>query len=755
MEKEWEVFKDALENRTGLPRTIVSIILELVTPLIVFLCVRVILEPLDLEPPSAQLIPAFLAAALFWLVITHYLAKQPFWLAVLVDIVLFVFCVAFLKLWVLYHTRVGGVVSLRVPLFVMAAALLCNLVMLQAHARFLRRLAARAAWALSRIQVYASNAETQWHQRVARVGLAFCSVGLAICGVLLGWARRIAGVYAVTPKADWRLWIARGVGLAICAALLIGAIVRAENWYLVMNTLFGPHVDDQRVGILLAPYNNDPKDTARARLREDLSELLETTPVLAMQAQILPLPRLVPGYRPEAPAEQAEAAQLIGAYDRGTAVIYGAVAGEQAGYLVKTRIRLINPPPFLREALAVSRIDVGPPTNDARIVHVEAAMVAGSTALTLGQCEAAEHLFDEAASVRHNLPAHPESIPGKGEPGLLSESEIGYWGATSIDCQISNGALVPQESVARALQLLDAIPADPTSSIDMRVQAASGQAHIHRDLAERTGDSAGVRRELQLAIDAYTRALAAPPQGYGGIFVASARNSRGVTRVESERFIVRENIAERRAILTSAREDYAAAVMILNQQVPADRAASRSDRRYLSSSININLGVVTFRLGVIDDAPDRITEAIWLYRALLSDIAETPRLEPQLRSNIGDALFTLAHYRDATANYRAARDELERSLAASANARPLVVADLVGKLGYVDISLARIGADPAAQRRGIASLVCAARLARAAGMNREADSIQADIADERQHLSSNEYSEALSVRAPFKVCQAT
>jgi hypothetical protein len=115
VEKEWEVFKDTLENKTGLPRNVVSIILELVTPLIIFLCVLVILEPLDLEPPAAQLIPAFLTAALFWLVITHYLANRPFWLAVLVDIVLFVFCVAFFNLWVLYRTRAEGVVSLRVP----------------------------------------------------------------------------------------------------------------------------------------------------------------------------------------------------------------------------------------------------------------------------------------------------------------------------------------------------------------------------------------------------------------------------------------------------------------------------------------------------------------------------------------------------------------------------------------------------------------------------------------------------------------
>jgi tetratricopeptide (TPR) repeat protein len=335
------------------------------------------------------------------------------------------------------------------------------------------------------------------------------------------------------------------------------------------------------------------------------------------------------------------------------------------------------------------------------------------------------------------------------------ESQIGYWGATSIDCQIASGFSVPPESVARALRLLDAIPADTTSSIDMRVRAASGQALIHRHLAERSNAEADVRRELQLAIDAYTRALAAPPEGYGGIFVASAQNSRGVTRVESERFIEREDSATRRAVLTSAREDYHAAVKTLNQQVPADRAASRSDRRYLSNTIGINLAVVMFRFGVIDSDPDRIAEAIRLYRTVLSDVAETPLLEQSLRSNIGDALFTLARYRDAAANYRAAREELERSLEVSPNAGPFVIADLVSKLGYVDISLARIGADPAGQTRGIAALACALRLARAAGLNGKADSISAGLADEQQRLAPTAYTEALRGRAPFKPCQAT
>jgi tetratricopeptide (TPR) repeat protein len=135
--------------------------------------------------------------------------------------------------------------------------------------------------------------------------------------------------------------------------------------------------------------------------------------------------------------------------------------------------------------------------------------------------------------------------------------------------------------------------------------------------------------------------------------------------------------------------------------------------------------------------------------------SETPPLEQLLRSNIGDALFTLARYRDAAANYRAAREEIERSLAASPNAGPFVIADLLSKLGYVDISLARIGADPAGQTRGIATLACALRLARAAGLNGKADSISAGLADEQQRLAPTAYSEALRGRAPFKPCQAT
>jgi hypothetical protein len=73
----------------------------------------------------------------------------------------------------------------------------------------------------------------------------------------------------------------------------------------------------------------------------------------------------------------------------------------------------------------------------------------------------------------------------------------------------------------------------------------------------------------------------------------------------------------------------------------------------------------------------------------------------------------------------------------------------------VDISLARIGADPAGQTRGIATLACALRLARAAGLNGKADSISAGLADEQQRLAPTAYSEALRGRAPFKPCQAT
>jgi tetratricopeptide (TPR) repeat protein len=563
---------------------------------------------------------------------------------------------------------------------------------------------------------------------------------------------RLAAIYADTAKDKWRLHIVRGTGLGICGVLLAAAVFRAEDWYLVTNAFFGPRIADQRVGILLAPYNNDPKDTARGRLRADLRQLLDSTPELAAEAQILPLPRPIPGYHPEEPAEQAEAAQLIGAYNRAGAVVYGAAVGEQTGYLVNTQVKLINPPAFLAESLTVSRVDLNPPTNDARFVHLEAAMVAASTALTSDRCGIAEHLFDEAAAARRDI---PDAVPTKKDNDLLSVSDIAYWIAMSIDCQLASGVSVSPESVARALRLLDAIPSDPKSTADMRVRALSEQAYIHRHLAERRTNIDDVKQELKLAIDAYTRALEAAPKDHAGIFVAAAQNSRGVTRVELEKHIDRRDEAGRRALLAGARQDYDAANSTLRRPVARERAASRSDRLHLGTTVGINQAVVVFRLGTLENNPDRIEEAIRLYTGLLSDVAETPRLETTLRNNLGDAYFVLAGYHDAPANYRAARVELEHGLAASGNAEPLVSTDLISKIGYVNISLGRIGADPAGQRRGIAALGCAYRLSRAAGLNRQADSILAGLGEEQRRLAPVIYSDALHSSTPYRVCQAT
>ena len=163
----------------------------------------------------------------------------------------------------------------------------------------------------------------------------------------------------------------------------------------------------------------------------------------------------------------------------------------------------------------------------------------------------------------------------------------------------------------------------------------------------------------------------------------------------------------------------------------------------------MNKATVLLRLGILRDDPDAIAKAIGLEHGLLSDMADTSRGQ-MLLSNLGDAYVALARYRDPVTNLAEARSEFERSLAAAPDdAGPVVTAELIAKIGYVDLASERVGTSGAGAR-GVSSLVCARSLFRSAGLTRQADDIDAGLTDAKRDLKTTAYDAGLRMKAPFR-----
>src|SRR5262249_47745628 len=156
--------------------------------------------------PANQLVPLALTLGLYWLVLVHYLARRPPLMAAALAALLGVACFAAFKLWILYSTDPAAEkISLTIPFLVTAAASFIMMLVLQDLARVRR------------------------------------------------------------PRAPAKLtrWIASVVGGTLFVATLVAALVRPEDWYLILDTIFAEEVPKGHVGVLLAPYDRDPKDDAR------------------------------------------------------------------------------------------------------------------------------------------------------------------------------------------------------------------------------------------------------------------------------------------------------------------------------------------------------------------------------------------------------------------------------------------------------------------------------------------------------------
>ncbi|MBV9289193.1 MAG: hypothetical protein JO288_15490 [Hyphomicrobiales bacterium] len=716
---EYDEVKSILSEKTGLPKAVVNALLDLLGPLIILIALRELLEPLDLEPPAAQLVPICLTLCVSWLVLVHYFSGKPGWLSAATALLLLIACVVFYKLWILYHTdEPEHPIPLRVPfLFFAGAMLVHNVVQQHGVSGLARWLAHRPA--------------PRW--RIARP------------------LDKLARHYATATPAVWREQSARVIGLCLFGLLLVAAIVRPSDWYLIADTLLASPVPEGKVGVLLAPFDKDKNDQARLRLWEDLTDLLGRTPELNRHVMLLQLPRPVPGYADDL-AEQTETARKIGRYDRGSVVAYGSTTGEYKDYLAKTRIVLVEPFPFLEETLTVPRVVVGPPTNDARVVHMDALMIVGATSFLLGHCTSAEELFTEAAEVQRDITPKEEAAERTPQA-----SQIALVTANSIGCEVMTG-VAKAGHADDAFRLLDGILSDPASSTELRIAAANSKAFLYRGLAGQSDDAASWKKDLQAAINSLAAVLDAPTAGADPINLAAAWQGLGVAHEELERRIDPKDKPARRRALAEAKQAYEKAETFLNESASRKTAASPVDREELRAVVAANLASLMFHQGLIDQNPEEIAAAIPIYHRVLSTLTGTTH-EMTVRDNLGDAYnwLVLDFHRDAKDNLVKARDQYELVLSKFAGpVGPSALADTVGKLGHVDLALAHSGDDSSAEAAGIVNLACARTLFRSAGREQSALSMEAALDAEQARIGHDTFDAALRAGpVPVKECQGT
>jgi tetratricopeptide (TPR) repeat protein len=551
----YDILKDTLVHRTRLPKWAISVLIEVITlPLVAFAGFSELLEHVfHLESPSAQLIPACLTLALYWLVLIHYLSTRPGWIMGALAALLAMVCLATFKLWILYHT--GPMTNtVWVPfLVVLAASFMMFLV--------------------------ANDQLTPRGQR---------------------------GNAPLTER------IAAAVGLTLFAAAFVAAILLPEEWYFILDTIFAEEVPEDSVGVLLAPYNRDPDDDARSRLQGDLEGLLGHDPLLAKEVKLVLLPRPIPGFEGgRGRDKQREIAEQIALYDGARILVYGAVEGKYQGYLVRTSLVLIQPTQFLHDALSIPQLIERPVTNDAASVHYFAAMIATASSFFAGRCTTAEQLADEAALALRSIPRdNPgfEEMHGMGAVNLIK--------ATTIACQVAE-KVASTHTVSEALTLLDSVLNDPTTPTDQRLAAVSTKGLIQRNVATERSESAGKRQELLLAIETYSSGLEHIPQDADPLFVAGVWNGLGVAREKLQETVDRSDKAAQLAVLASALEAYDTAERLIAKAAGSKTGASPADLEHLRAIILCNRANAVFKRGVVENDPDRIAEAIQIEQSQL------------------------------------------------------------------------------------------------------------------------------------------
>jgi tetratricopeptide (TPR) repeat protein len=675
----YDVLKDILVEKSGLPKWVISVLLEVFAlPLVAFLAFGKLLEGFELEPPAAQLIPACLTLGLYWLVLVHYLSSKPLWLLAAVAGLLGIVCVATFKLWIVYHTDPSHEpIPLSIPFVVVAVA----------------------------------------------------------CFIMVLVGNDLLSHYATGIAISRSIWVAVSLGVALSAGLLAVAIFDPEQWYFIEDTIFANGIPGARIGVLLAPYSRDPHDDARARMEGDLNDLLADDPVLARKVSLQPLPRPIPGDNKD-PAqrdvEQREVAQRIAAYDRARMVVYGDVEGKYQGYLVRTNLALVRPTQFLEGALSIAQLTERPLTNDAAAAHYFAAIVASATSFFAGQCATAERLANEAAKALREIPGDPEDhakIPGPAATDLMR--------ANSIGCEVMEQAASP-EQVSEAIDLLDRIISNPATTTDMRLQAASAKGLIERNVAISQTEITGKRAQLQAAVDTYSAALKDAAPDADPFYLAGIWNGLGVAREKLEGVTNRGDKPARLAALTGAFAAYDAADKLIDAGASAKTRASHADWIYLGFVVRSNRANAVFRQGLVEDDPDLIARAIQIDQGLLPALDD----EYWIHDDLAGAYLFLSQQRDTVANLRHAQQQLLRGLATlPAESGSALVLDLVLGLGTTDLDLAHAGAEPQLEAQGIAALGCVLRLYRGAG--RDTKDIEARLDAEKQRVGAAAFATAL------------
>ncbi len=520
-----EYFKGLLE-RTGLPKWVVGGSVGIVAAAVGYVALSKLLEEaFALERPASPFVAASLILAVYWLVLVHTLRQRPLWIIGALCVLLAAAIYAVFKLWILYHT---------------------------------------------------SPLETEIPLRVPFLAASFASViaFLAINAVLK----------SVDRPAD--AWVARWIAAATGAVLFAGAAVlvffRPGELDFVADTIFADEAPEGSLKILLAPYNRDPDDDARSRMRGDLDPtvgLLARDPELAKEISLVSLRRPIPGFE-DGRDKQREIAQKIALYDGARMLIYGDVEGKYQSNLVRTNFALVRPSQYLRDALSIPQLVERPVTNDAASVHYFAAIIATASSLIAQRCATAERLADEAAAALHGVPQNPDDpaqTPGTSVLSLLK--------AGGIACEVTSHTATP-EKLSAALTLLDGVLRDPASSTDLRLQAAATKGLIQSNATNEP--DAAMRQSLQSAIETYASALRQVPQDADEFYVANVWNGLGVARDKLQRTIDPSDKPARLAMLASALEAYEMAGKAIDKASKASTGATPGDVAYLRARIEKN-----------------------------------------------------------------------------------------------------------------------------------------------------------------------